>query len=93
MRRKTEAYERHAALRLALQRTAQAGHRHPLVVVLHSTDGGCHPGAHQPQPACSGNHHNVQVSGGMGGEEKWSSLSLMKRNGTGDSREETRSLL
>jgi hypothetical protein len=77
------------------QRTAQAGHRDPLAVIPCSMDGSHAPGGLPATwPACNGNHHNVQVFGGqMGEKETWSSVSLMKRDGTGDSRVERSSLL
>lgn len=34
---------------------------------------------------CSKSHHNVRVCGSQAEEEKWSNLSIMKRDGTGDS--------
>jgi hypothetical protein len=44
--------------------------------------------------ACSNSHHSVQVFGEqMGEKEKWSNLSIMKRDGTGESRIERNSLL
>lgn len=45
-------------------------------------------------PACSWNHHSVRVCGRqMGEQEKWNSLSIMKKDGTGDLRVERCSLL
>ena len=45
-------------------------------------------------PSCNKSHRSVHVCGGqMGERKKWSSLSIMERGGTGDSRVDRRSLL
>ena len=81
----------------AFQHTAhstQTMDSHLLTAMPHSMDGECHPVS--TLPACSGSHHNVQVSqcgGQMEEKEEKRSLRLMKRDGTEKLRVEGSSLL
>lgn len=71
----------------ALQLRAQAGHRHQLATTPYST-------YIAQGPASYVSHHDVRVCGGqMEEKEKWRSLSIRKRDGTGDLRVERSSLL
>ena len=73
---------------------SQVGHRYLLADTPYSNDGGYHLGACQPCGLPTGEPLQcVSMCGQMGEKEKWDSLSIMKKDGTGDSRVERSNLL
>lgn len=80
--------DHHASLRHDLQCTAQAGHNTCLPPhVQHEWR--MSPRGLSAMASLQWGHHDVRVCGGQTGEkEKWSRLSTLKRDGTGDSRRE-----